>query len=217
MKKTAIIFDHDGTLVNSIEAVIICSNLTLREFGYPECTADEIKRGMAFPTAERFSGHSGCNNHEILDRMSAFFYRSMNDEGIEYLKIYPGIPEVLDRLANAGFSMGMVSNNQGIFIRKAAARLRYSYDLEIILGEENIRKPKPSPDGLLQACAGLDGCPDKSWYIGDAATDYHAAMAAGMRCGLVTWGAHPEKELVSCGADAIFRSPKEMADYFNPI
>ena len=217
MRKTSIIFDHDGTLVDSIEAVVICTNLTLIKYGFPECSAEDIRAGMAFPTGDRFGVHSGCEDPALLESMSVRFYQNMHNDGIGYLKVYPGIPETLDSLAAAGYSMGMVSNNQGIFIRKAAARLKYSYDLEIILGEENIKKPKPAPDGLLQACAGLDSRPEDSWYIGDAIPDFKAARAAGMKCGLVTWGAHPEEELTGCGADKIFRTPLEMRDYFSPV
>lgn len=217
MRKTAIIFDHDGTLVDSIEAVIICTNLTLLKFGFLECSPEEIKQGMAFPTLERFGIHSGDNKTEILEKMSANFYYNMNKDGIGYLKTYKGIPEALDSLASAGFSMGMVSNNQGIFIRKAAARLRYSYDLEIFLGEENIKAPKPAPDGLLQACAGLAADPENSWYVGDSVTDFRAARNAGMKCALVSWGAHPMEILESCDAEVFFRTPSEMAEFFNRL
>ena len=110
--------------------------------------------------------------------------------------------------------MGMVTNNQGLFVRKAAAHLHYAYDLEIMLGEENVKAPKPAPDGILQACAGLAALPENCWYIGDAIPDYEAAKAAGVKCGLVTWGVSTEETLKACGADAVFKSPEELIDYF---
>lgn len=217
MKKTAIIFDHDGTLVDSIEAVIICTNEILVNNGFREHSTDEILKGFPYPTEERFQYHTGVTDRMISAKMAADFYSSMHTRGLDYLKIYPGISEALDSLASYGYSMGMVSNNQGIFIRKAAAKLQYSYDLEIILGEENVRANKPAPDGLLQACAGLSALPENCWYIGDTTSDHEAASAAGMKSGLVTWGVQTEKQLAACGADAIFRTPQEMVAHFKPI
>ncbi|MBI9105874.1 MAG: HAD family hydrolase [Spirochaetales bacterium] len=216
MRKTAIIFDHDGTLVDSIEAVIICTNLILVKNGYRKHSADEILKGFPYPTEERFQYHTGTTASSVSAKMAEDFYSEMHTIGIDYLKVYPGISAALDLLVDYGYSMGMVSNNQGIFIRKAAAKLQYSYDLEIILGEENVKANKPSPDGLLQACAGLAARPENCWYIGDTISDHEAAHAAKMKSGLVTWGVQTEAVLSASGADALFRTPADMADYFKP-
>jgi phosphoglycolate phosphatase len=217
MRKTAIIFDHDGTLVDSIGSVVICTNHILLKHGFAEQAAQDIIKGIPYPTAERFKYHTGSADKSHSEVMAADFYKDMHASGIEHLKIYPGISEALNHLVGYGYSMGMVSNNQGLFIRKAAAHLHYAYDLEIMLGEENIKAVKPAPDGLLQACAGLAALPKNCWYIGDTKSDHEAAHAAGMRSGLVTWGVETEEALSNCGADAIFRTPAEMSDYFKPI
>ncbi len=216
MRKTAIIFDHDGTLVDSIEAVIICTNHVLTQNGFREHRPEEILEGFPYPTEERFQYHTGLSDRSRTARMAVDFYSAMHTTGIDYLKVYPGISETLDTLVDYGYSMGMVSNNQGTFLRKAAASLRYSYDLEIILGEENVRATKPAPDGLLQACAGLSARPENCWYIGDTTSDHLAAHAAGMKSGLVTWGVQSEEVISACGADAVFKTPSEIADYFKP-
>lgn len=214
MKKTAIIFDHDGTLVDSIHGVVVATNMTLKKYGFDEQTREEIEYGMGFPTFERFRYHSASDDNELIAEMSSVFYTLMHSHGIEHLKIYPGIQNMLDALTESGFSMGMVTNNQGMFVRKAAAHLHYAYDLEIILGEENVKKVKPAPDGILQACAGLAAEPENCWYIGDAVSDHEAAKAAGLKSGLVTWGAHPEDKLKACRPDALFSKPEELVKYF---
>jgi len=212
--KNAIIFDHDGTLVDSLDAVEICTNNIIRRAGFEPVSLKEIKKGMAFPTAERFSYHTGVKDRDRLEEMSRIFYLDMHNEGIGHLKLYDGILEALDVLALKGFSLGMVTNNQGLFVRKAAARLSYAYDFEVILGEENVPKPKPDPSGLLQACAGMGALPGECWYVGDGKPDYDAAKAAGMKCALVSWGAHPREELESYGAETLLHSPGEMKDFF---
>ncbi len=214
MKKTAIIFDHDGTLVDSIEAIALMTNKALEQNGFKPCSLEDIKFGMGYQTDKRMAFHSGAEDPEMVIKLTKNFYEHMHSGGIEYLRVYDGIKDSLDKLAAAGYSMGMVSNNQGLFIRKAAAHLHYAYDLEIMLGEDNVRAKKPSGEGILQACAGLSAAPENCWYIGDAEFDLLAARAAGVKSGLVTWGAHPEEELVTYGADAIFRTPEEMTAFF---
>lgn len=214
MKKAAIIFDHDGTLVDSIDAVVVCTNNALKNNGFRELSIEEVLDGFPYATTNRFLFHTGINDRELAKKMADEFYVEMQGTGIEHLQIYPGIQDALDKLAAYGYSMGLVTNNQGIFVRKAAAYLHYAYDLEIILGEENVRAVKPAPDGILQACAGLSAKPENCWYIGDTVGDCKAAKAAGLKSGAVTWGIHSEEKLLTCGADEVFKSPAEMAEFF---
>lgn len=214
MKKTAIIFDHDGTIVDSIDCVIHCTNKVIEQAGFKSEPAEKIKHGMAYPTAERFGFHTGVVDRSALQQMSDDFYTLVNNEGIPFLKLYPGIRACLNVLAGRGYALGMVTNNQGLFVRRAAARLEYAYDFGVILGEENVAATKPDPDGLLQACAGLGAHPRDSWYIGDGKPDFEAARAGGLKSGLVSWGAHPREALEKLGPDRLFDTPEQLADFF---
>ncbi len=214
LKKQAIIFDHDGTLVDSIDSVVHCTNLVIKDAGCPEASRRIIMDGMALPTTKRLSWHTGIEDPVQLQKMWTDFYMYMNRDGVEMVKLYPGIKEALDRLAREGFSIGILTNNQGIFVRRVAAFLRYSYDVEIILGEDNVIAPKPDPRGLLQACAGLGADPAQSWYVGDGKPDFEVARNAGLKSALVTWGAHPAEELIPLGADRYFDTVPQMADFF---
>ena len=214
MKKTARIFDHDGTLVDSIDAVVICTNNVIEKDHCKPVTAEDVKAGMAYPTVERFGFHTAIKDHFVLQKYSEDFYKELNRVGVEHVKLYDGIKEVLDQLAQSGFALGMVTNNQGLFVRKAAARLSYAFDFEVILGEENVPFPKPHPSGLLQACAGMGADVKNCWYIGDGKPDFEAAKAAGMKCALVSWGAHPREELMTYNADKLFDSAEEMLNFF---
>ncbi|MDA3810314.1 MAG: HAD family hydrolase [Spirochaetaceae bacterium] len=214
MKKNALIFDHDGTLVDSINAVVICTNNTLNKFNVHTASLDQVKSGMALPTLERFEFHSGITDKNKLQEMTDDFYRELHEEGIGHLRLYDGVKETLDKLAASGFALGMVTNNQGLFVRKAAASLGYAFDFEVILGEENVPLPKPHPSGLLQACAGMGAYVENCWYIGDGKSDFDAAQAAGMKSALVSWGALPRKELIRLDSDQLFDKTEEMLEFF---
>lgn len=212
--KNALIFDHDGTLVDSINAVVICTNNVINRAGLPSVSIDNVKAGMAFPTVERFEFHTGISDRVILQEITDDFYRELHNEGIQHLRLYDGVKEAMDKLAANGFALGMVTNNQGLFVRKAAAYLKYAFDFEVILGEENVPYPKPDPSGLLQACAGMGALAENCWYIGDGKPDYDAAAAAGMKSALVSWGAHPRAELLNYNCDILFDETHEMLDFF---
>ncbi|MDC7126143.1 MAG: HAD family hydrolase [Spirochaetales bacterium] len=210
MKNTGIIFDHDGTLVNSIGAVAAMTNKTLIEFGFPECNLEQLKHGMVYPTVERFMFHSGEKQRNKSEQMANLFYELLENEGIKLMTLYPGVMESLSKLVSNGVAVGMVSNNKGQLIRKAAAYLNYNQYLTVIIGEEDTKKTKPAPDGLLQACAGLGLPPEDCWYIGDAVCDMEAAQAAGLKSGLVTWGTHSVEEITKLNPDMIIRSMKDL-------
>lgn len=214
MNTTALIFDHDGTLVDSIEAVVISTNNVITKAGVKPVTEDQVKAGMAFPTLERFAFHTGIKNRDMIKQLAEDFYLDLHKTGIHHLKLYDGIKDALDKLAQAGFALGMVTNNQGLFVRKAAAGLSYAFDFEVILGEENVPFPKPHPSGLLQACAGMGEKPENCWYIGDGKPDYDAARAAGMKSALVSWGAHSREELINYSSDKLFDKTEEMLNFF---
>jgi len=214
MNKTALIFDHDGTLVDSIDAVVICTNEVITKAGFSRASVEDVKAGMAFPTLDRFEFHTGIKELDALRKMSEDFYLQMHSEGIKHLRLYDGVKDALDKLAASGFALGMVTNNQGLFVRKAAAGLSYAFDFEVILGEENVPFPKPHPSGLFQACAGMGASPENCWYIGDGKPDFEAARAAGMKSALVSWGAHPREELMNYKADKLFDKTVDMLDFF---
>lgn len=214
MKKTAIIFDHDGTLVDSIDCVVFCTNKVIENAGFKSEPVEKIKYGMAYATTERFGFHTGITDTLALQQMSAEFYTILNNEGLACLKLYPGIKKCLNILAKRGYALGLVTNNQGYFVRRAAARLEYAHDFSVILGEEDVPATKPDPIGLLQACAGLGVRPENGWYIGDGKPDYEAATAGGLKSGLVSWGAHARNGLVKLCPDKLFDHPDQLIDFF---
>ncbi len=214
MKKNALIFNNDGTLVDSLDAIVHSTNEVIKGSGFPIVSIDMIKKVLAYPAMKRFEFHTGIKNTEILSMMANRYYTSLHNDWLTHIKLYNGIRDSLNQFTQKKFPMGIVSNNQGLFIRKIAAYFGYVQDFEIILGEEDVPAPKPDSSGLLQACAGLGVNVEDSWHIGDGKTDFNAARAAGMRIALVTWGLHTKEELVEYGADQVFESVPEMQDFF---
>lgn len=204
-----IIFDHDGTLVDSLPVVVAATNAVLRQHGFPEHPAQEIVAAMVLPTIPRMLSHTGRTDPVLGGQLAQDFYREANR--LPHLAcVYPGVPEALADLARRGTRMGMVSNNQGAFIRVVGSRLGLLQYLPIVLGEEDMPQPKPDPRGLLQAAAGLGLAPSECLFVGDSPFDAQAATAAGMRPVGCTWGIHPRAEMDAMGFAVLIDHPREL-------
>ncbi len=212
-RPAAIVYDHDGTLVDSIAVVEAATNATLRARGFATCTRSQITRGMVLHTAERMGHHAGVAEPALQRAMAQDFYAQALVQ-VDRATAYPGIATMLGRIRTLGIPQGLVSNNQGIFVRACLPRvglMPYLYP-GAVLGEEDMPAPKPDPRGVLAVLRTLDADPARSWYVGDASTDLHLARAAGMTAIGVTWGTTPRAQLATMGFDALVDAPEQLAE-----
>lgn len=196
----AVLFDHDGTLVDSIDLVVAATNAVLAAEGVAPADRDAVIAGMVLPTAPRLGRHCGVEDPAVRDRLARDFYAAARERGAAEARCYPAIEEVL-RALHGRLPLAVVSNNEGRLIRRLARELGIAAYLDPVLGEEDVPAPKPRPDGLLAACGRLGVDPGRCAYVGDGAADRAAARAAGMTAIGVTWGTHRRDELAPLGFD----------------
>ena len=203
------VYDHDGTLVDSLAVVVEATNAVLAARGLPPRPAPEIIKAMVLHTAPRMGFHAGIADPAVQQALAGEFYA----EAIrmpERALVYDGVPALVAAIAARGLGQGVVSNNQGAFVRAAMAHLGLARDFGPLLGEEDIPAPKPSPSGLLLAAERLGVAPDECLFLGDSPTDAHAALAAGMHAVGVTWGIHGRDEMGSMGFAVLVDHPAEV-------
>lgn len=205
----AVLFDHDGTLVDSLPIVVRATNAVLHECGLPPATARTIVKGMIHPTARRLGLLAGSEDPALASRFAAL---ALEHAGLAVL--YPGIASLLEALAGRSLALAVVSNSEGAFIRSVLGRLGVASRFRALVGEDDMPAPKPDPRGLLAALAACGSGLDQALYVGDSAADLLTARAAGMRVIGVTWGSHARAELESLGFDALADTPAELADLF---
>jgi HAD superfamily hydrolase (TIGR01509 family) len=205
----AILYDHDGTLVNSLPVVVAATNAALTAAGFPAQPDHVVIKAMVLPTAPRMGFHSGVTDPVRLAHMAAEFYRHANLLP-HHATAYPGVPALLAEVAARGIAQGVISNNQGAFVRRVVAALGLAQYLGPVLGEEDMPAPKPDPRGLLQAAASLGVRAQDCWFVGDAGPDREAARSAGMLAIGVTWGIHRRDELEALGFDRLIDAPGEL-------
>ena len=205
----ALLFDHDGTVVDSLPVVVRASNAVLREQGLAQASPETIIAGMIHPTGPRLGLLAGTSEPGLIQRMARRFDQlAMEYQGEAVL--YPGMAATLEALAGRGLVLGVVSNSKGLFIRTILERLGVARHFRALVGEDDMPAPKPDPRGLRAALAACGAEPGGALYVGDSATDLATARAAGLPVIGVTWGAHTRAELAGQGFDALVDRPEEL-------
>lgn len=206
---TAILYDHDGTIVDSLAVVVAATNEVLVANGLAPAAPAAVVAGMVLPTGPRLGRHTGDTDLRRQTELAEAFYAAAHR--LPHLaRPYPGIAALLAALHGRGVAQGVVSNNQGRFVRTVTAELGLAPWLGVQIGEEDMPAPKPDPRGLLLAAQRLGADPTRCWFVGDAAPDAQAAHAAGMRAVGVTWGTHSRTELLSQGFDLLVDRPDQI-------
>lgn len=210
-----VIFDMDGTLLDTLEDLTDSVNAALRAYNRPERTVEEIRRFVGngvLKLMERAvpEGREAEDFHAIYEWFKAYYSKHSQEK----TKPYEGIKELLQELKERGYKMAIVSNK----FHDAVCQLSQLYFgdlLPVAIGENEaagIRK-KPAPDTVMLALKTLESVPDTAVYVGDSEVDYATAVNSGLDCVLVSWGFRERKLLESFQPQAIVDTPGEILDF----
>lgn len=201
----AVLWDVDGTLVESTRLGFEGTNTVLKKNGYPDISEAQYKEGTKWPTPERMGFHVSGDPADAagpgLARQFDELYVAQVSPQI--VPIYAGLPELLGDLRAAGCRFGAVSNACGAYVRAVVKAHSWESDFECQLGADEVPAGKPAPDGLLKCCSSMGIAPEDCVYIGDSPTDGMAASAAGMRGIGVSWGANNASKLAEAFPEVV--------------
>lgn len=214
MSYKAVLFDLDGTLLDTLEDIGKAVNRVLGGNGFPthelnvyryfvgDGTAMLIKR--ALPEGKR-------NDHIVRICSKAF----LEDYGRNWnvkTKPYDGVPEMLDALTARGLKMAVLSNKVHEFTRRCVTDILSRWNFDVILGQRNGVPPKPDPAGALEVTRRLNIPPTDFLYLGDSAVDMKTAVASAMFPVGVLWGFRSMEELKENGSLALIDKPTGILD-----
>jgi phosphoglycolate phosphatase len=208
----AIIFDLDGTLLDTLEDLSDSVNRVMTRRGFPTHTLDEYRYFIGDGTAmliARALPKEERNDKTIRACLKAFsedYGRNWNVK----TRPYKGITEMLDALTERGLKIAVLSNKQHEFTKRCVADLLPKWTFDIVLGQRDAVKRKPDPAGALEVAQRLRVSPAEILYLGDSAVDMRTAAAAGMFPVGVLWGFRPAEELQESGAKALIERPLEI-------
>jgi phosphoglycolate phosphatase len=200
----AIIFDLDGTLVDSAEDLRAALNKLMSDQGLRPIESNEIK-GMigdgVLKLVERALAAANGDPEQrdfLLPRFLALYQANPAD----LTRCYPGVLETLDVLRRKGFRLAVVTNKPFFATKKILEALSLAAFFPVIIGGDSLEKRKPDPAQLLEAARQLDVNVGQTLMVGDNIHDVEAAHAAGMRCVAVTYGYH-HRPPAEFGADRL--------------
>ena len=204
----AVIFDLDGTLLNTLEDLHISFNYAIGEFGYPARTEEEIKGfvGNGIKKAiERALPYKVEDNEleQIVSVFKTYYLEHMS----EHTMPYNGITDTLKELKAKGYAIGVVSNKYDDAV-KALCNKYFCNLVDIAVGEGNGISKKPSPDGVLKVIKELNA--KEAVYAGDSEVDIETAKNAGLPCISVLWGFKDKEFLINNGAEIFAETPKDI-------
>lgn len=214
----AVVFDLDGTLINTLEDIALACNKVLTDNGYPAHPVDAYRKMVgdgAITLVERaLPAHA--RSAEIIEKLYALFRKEYEARAHKSTSPYPGIPELLKRLESLNIKMAILSNKPDFIVSESVKPfLSLSY-FDIVMGHKDGKNPKPDPWGLryILSSWGLEDCPDSVCMIGDSDVDILTAKAAEtLSCG-AAWGFRGRLELEKAGADYIASSPYDVIRFF---
>lgn len=209
MKRT-LIFDLDGTVLNTLQDLRISVNFALKSNGYPEKSLEEVKKSVGNglkvliwrvlpPDAEEETVDA------VLAAMKAHYRQHCHDE----TKPYPGIPALLKRLHTEGYRIALVSNKADV-MTKELHRVFFADSIDVAIGETEQIRRKPAPDMVLEALRQLGSEQSDAICIGDSEVDIATARNAGLPCLCVAWGFRSEQELRAAGAERVFQTTNDL-------
>jgi phosphoglycolate phosphatase len=178
-KPSAIFFDWDGTLVDSMAALHAYYNHVLIHFGMPPITLEQAQSNIRRSAREVFPEIFGGKAEEAL----SVFYSFVETEHLKHLRAFDGAEDFLNSLATHNIPMGIVSNKKHSFLLKEITHLGWDKYLISNIGAGVANKDKPAPDPLLRAAEQINmfATNYNIWYVGDTETDMQAAEAAGFQ------------------------------------
>ena len=206
----AVIFDLDGTLLNTLGDLTAAVNCGLTACGFPTHTEAEVRTYIGDGVKQLIARACPPDTDEatraaVLAEYLPYYAAHNADLTVPY----DGVMALLDALKQAGVRLAVVSNKHDPGVQSLCARFFGEY-LELAVGADGTRPLKPAPDCLLYAMEKMGVSPDAVWFVGDSVMDVQTAHAAGVKCAAVTWGFQDADRLAAENPALLADTPADL-------
>lgn len=212
MAHNAVLFDLDGTLLDTIGDIAESTNRALASLGFPPHgvaryrqfvgDGEDMLAFRALPEGQRDS--------RTMEILVGLFHREYSVRWGNLTRPFPGIPELLGKLMERNLRLGVFSNKADEFARATVAKLLGEWHFDVVLGARPSIAVKPSPQGSLYVAREMGIAPVEFLYLGDSGVDMQTASAAGMYPVGALWGYRGADELKNAGARALIEKPEDL-------
>jgi phosphoglycolate phosphatase len=212
MHVKAVLFDLDGTLLDTLEDIANSANSALIRHGLPINEVDAyryfIGEGVTMLISRALPAEK--RDSDIIAKCVKGFREDYSRNWNVNTRPYEGVPELLDSLAAKRIKMAVLSNKPDDFTKQCVSALLPNHKFEMILGQRHGMPIKPDPVSALQIADSLGIVPSRFLYLGDSAIDIETAVRAGMFPVGALWGFRPLEELREHGAQAVIERPMDL-------
>lgn len=212
MPFSAVIFDLDGTLLDTLEDIADAMNSVLAAHAFPTHPLEPFKTfvGDGVQNLVRRTLPEDKRGHGDIDRFTTEMRDAYAKNWNNKTAPYPGIPGMLDALSTKGVKLAVLSNKPQNFTAMCVAEFLADWTFDVVLGHGDDIPLKPDPAGALEAARRLGVAPERILYAGDSGMDMAAAKSAGMFPVGVLWGFRSRQELLDNGARALASHPRDL-------
>lgn len=213
MRYKLVIFDLDGTILDTLEDLAAATNAALEMHGFPRHSVEDVRRfvGNGVANLIRRAVPAGTGEAECA-RVLADFKAYYRDHINVHTRPYAGVPALLKALRDAGVKVGVNSNKFDAALQ-SLCHIHYEGLYDYAVGESECTPKKPDPTAALRIMDALNVAPADTIYIGDSNVDLQTAANAGVDGAWVSWGFRRRDEMQDCEIHAAFDAPEALKDY----
>ena len=199
-----VLFDLDGTLIDSLADLGQAVNRALAELGHPGHPKEDYRQFIgegARQLVARALPESVRGDEALVDRALDLYHKHYHDCWHDQTTVYPGIDALLEALHHSGTRLGVISNKPHAFTTLCVEHYFPAAGFDVVFGQREGVSRKPDPAAAIEAARKFGAEPAQCAYVGDAGVDMAFAKAAGMTAIGVEWGFRDRAELLAHGAE----------------
>ena len=208
----AIIFDLDGTLIDTLDDISAALNHALSSTGFDGVTREQTRQFVGRGVRELIKSAAPTASAEQREGILVAYMAHYSKGLMNCTRPYEGIIDAVNRLSKAGFMLAVLSNKPHKQTRRLAEAFFGEGVFAAICGQREDMRRKPDPQVPLLICEQLGVAASEAVFVGDSETDIQTGRNAGMRTYGVTWGFRSAQVLMAEGADFVVGSPCELAE-----
>ena len=209
----ALVWDLDGTLLNTIDDLADSVNFALTKYNQPNKTVDEVKKAVGNGVNKLIARciENGKNNVNFAKILASFKEHYSKNSAVKTVP-YPEICETLKELKAHGYKLAVVSNKFENAVKELCNKY-FPNTFNVVIGETPQIKRKPAPDMLFEAIKLLKVQPEEIYFIGDSEVDIQTAANAEIKCLSALWGFRSKEILLASGAKNFLNTPQEIFEF----
>lgn len=211
-KLSCVLFDLDGTLVDTAPDLIACLNKALRQYGLDEVRSEQLKPFISDGAIAMIKQSVNNIEQQTQDQILQTMLELYQDNIAEHSRFFPGIPETLDIIETLGLKWGIVTNKRQCFTHALVTALKLTHRAACVISGDSTAHCKPHPEPMLAACTQADVSAEECVYIGDAWHDINAGNGVNMKTLVALYGyLKTDDKPGTWGADALIESPEQLS------